>query len=128
MNKLLEEIYIDSKEYFIHNNDRVVIEQQTFYIYTHITNGLRLYIVDGIKTNPPIHPFIAEHDPDNYEKVFTIPKGIIHKHHADWINLDICDSVLYNGKCIIMTERDDEKAKKLYEEYFWRCDICLADT
>lgn len=102
-------------------SNRRIIEQKTFYIYKRIDGGLSLCILEGIKTDPPLSSSMAEYDPERYEKVYTIPKGIIHKHHSEWIDDSQCGLVLYNGTCVILTERDDTKVIELFEKYFWRC-------
>lgn len=96
-----------------------IVESQTFYIYRFFEDKVVLYITDGLKTDPPLSPTIYEHDREQYEKVFTIPKGIIHKHHSDWIDptdLDHYKSAL-NDSIFISLVRNDATAKERYIEY-----------
>lgn len=96
-----------------------IVESQTFYIYRFFEDKVVLYITDGLKTDPPLSPTIYNYDKERYEKVFTIPKGIIHKHHSDWIDpndLDHYKSVL-SDSIFISLVRDDDKAKERYIEY-----------
>ena len=88
--------------------DRKVTNSKTFYIY-YYEEELCLVIVNGIQTDPPLSPSLYEQDSENYSKIFTIPKGIIHKHRSSWISDEICDR-LYNEKFVILTERNDKKA------------------
>ncbi len=106
-----------------------IIERQTFYIYRFFEDKVILFITDGLKTDPPLSPTIYEHDREPYEKVFTIPKGIIHAHHSDWIDpndLDHYRHALNNG-IFISTTRDDEEAKERYKEYL-KCKVDDAEN
>ena len=96
--------------------NRKVTNSKTFYIYSY-DEEFCLFIVNGIQTDPPLSPSLYKQDLENYSKVFTIPKGIIHKHHADWISDDICDR-LYNEKFVILTERNDKKARSILKEVY----------
>lgn len=96
-----------------------ITESQTFYIYRFFDDKVVLFITDGLKTDPPLSPTIYEYDKEQYEKVFTIPKGIIHTHHSDWIDPDHLDR--YDVSCrysiFISTERNDDLAKEKYKQY-----------
>lgn len=96
-----------------------IVESQTFYIYRFFDDKVVLYITDGLKTDPPLSPTIYEHDRERYEKVFTIPKGIIHAHHSDWIDPNDLDHYksLLNSSIFISLVRDDVAAKERYMEY-----------
>lgn len=117
-----ELLAIDAAEYW-HGGKityrQKIIESQTFYIYRFFDDKVVLYITDGLKTDPPLSPTIYNYDKERYEKVFTIPKGIIHAHHSDWIDptdLDHYKSVL-NNSIFISLMRDDIAAKERYMEY-----------
>lgn len=96
-----------------------ITESQTFYIYRFFEDKVVLFITDSLKTDPPLSPTIYERDRERYEKVFTIPKGIIHAHHSDWIDPNDLDHYRYalNNGIFISTTRDDEAAKERYKEY-----------
>ena len=118
--------YIDSEKEFKSNkkewsttsNDtiisRKIIDRKTFYIYRLHENGIVLNIVDGLKTNPPILcsldvPFLV--DPTTYD--YMIPAGIISSWHHNSIN--IIGELTYNGTCLILTKRNDEKAIEAFK-------------
>lgn len=106
-----------------------ITESQTFYIYRFFEDKVILFITDGLKTDPPLSPTIYEHDREQYEKVFTIPKGIIHTYHSDWIDpndLDHYRHALHSG-IFISTTRDDEAAKERYKEYL-QCKVEDAEN
>lgn len=106
-----------------------ITESQTFYIYRFFEDKVILFITDGLKTDPPLSPTIYEHDREQYEKVFTIPKGITHTYHSDWINpndLDHYRRALDNG-IFISTTRDDGAAKERYREYL-KCKVDDAEN
>lgn len=111
------------------NYRQKITERQTFYIYRFFEDKVILFITDGLKTDPPLSPIIYEHDRERYEKVFTIPKGIIHAYNSDWIDpndLDHYRRALNNG-IFISTTRDDEAAKERYKEYL-KCKVDDAET
>lgn len=106
-----------------------IVESQTFYIYRFSEDTVILFITDGLKTDPPLSPTIYEYDKERYEKVFTIPKGIIHAYHSDWIDpndLDHYRRALNNG-IFISTTRDDVVAKERYKEYL-KCKVDDAEN
>lgn len=110
--------------------EQKIVESQTFYIYRFFDDKVVLYITDGLKTDPPLSPTIYEHDRERYEKVFTIPKGIIHAYHSDWIDpndLDHYRRALNNGIIFISTTRDDVAAKERYKEYL-KCKVDDAEN
>ena len=117
-----ELLVVDAAEYWYGgkiNYRQKIVESQTFYIYRFFDDKVVLYITDGLKTDPPLSPTIYEHDRERYEKVFTIPKGIIHAYHSDWIDpndLDHYKSAL-NDSIFISLVRDDVAAKERYIEY-----------
>jgi hypothetical protein len=76
-----------------------------------------------------LSPTIYEHDRDRYEKVFTIPKGIIHAYHSDWIDPNDLDNyrLALHGSIFISTTRNDEAAKDRYKEYL-QCKVDDAET
>lgn len=117
-----ELLAVDATEYWYRGKityRQKIIESQTFYIYRFFDDKVVLYITDGLKTDPPLSPTIYEHDRERYEKVFTIPKGIIHAYHSDWIDpndLDHYKSTL-NDSIFISLVRDDVAAKERYMEY-----------
>ena len=94
-----------------------VIDRKTFYVYRFTDKGIVLFVVDGLKTDPPLSPTIYEHDRERYEKVFTIPKGIIHTHHSDWIDPDHLENTEYISSLYVALERNDEAAIDNYKEF-----------
>lgn len=100
-----------------------ITESQTFYIYRFFEDKVILFITDGLKTDPPLNPTVYNYDRERYEKVFTIPKGIIHTHHCDYIDpndLDHYNKHTLNRDIFISTTRDDEAAKERYKKYLQR--------
>ena len=106
-----------------------ITESQTFYIYRFFEDKVILFITDGLKTDPPLSPTIYEHDRERYENVFTIPKGIIHANHSDWIDPNKLDNYRHtlNNGIFISTTRDDEAAKERYKEYL-KCKVDDAEN
>jgi len=127
-----ELLTIDAAEYWYGGKityRQKIVESQTFYIYRFSEDTVILFITDGLKTDPPLSPTIYEHDRERYEKVFTIPKGIIHAYHSDWIDpndLDHYRRALNNG-IFISTTRDDAVAKERYKEYL-KCKVDDAEN
>lgn len=108
---------IEHKE--IIRTNKKIIDRKTFYIYKFGCRNdikIKLIIVDGIKTNPPLSEIISNAD-ERYCDVYSIPKGIIHQYHTDWINPDIHNRVLVNDTTLICVERDDKYAIEQYKLY-----------
>lgn len=127
-----ELLTVDAAEYWYGGKityRQKIVESQTFYIYRFSEDTVILFITDGLKTDPPLSPTIYEYDKERYEKVFTIPKGIIHAYHRDWIDpndLDHYRRALNNG-IFISTTRDDVVAKERYKEYL-KCKVDDAEN
>lgn len=84
-----------------------IIDRKTFYIYKFHDTGIDLYIIDGIKTDPPIMPYHID---------YAIPKGITHKYRHDYIdpnNLRWHNT--YN--IFISLKRNDKQAIKYYKKF-----------
>ena len=92
-----------------------VIDRKTFYIYRLTETGIILFVVDGLKTDPPLSPTLFEYHKDEYYKTYTIPKGIIHTHHSDHIDLNHLEKIGEN--LYIALERNDEIAIEKYKEF-----------
>ena len=112
----------DAAEWWYHSKTtylQTITESQTFYIYRFFEDKIILFITDGLKTDPPLSPTIYKYDRERYEKVFTIPKGIIHAHHCDYIDPNDLDHYKHalNSGIFISTTRNDEVAKEKYKEY-----------
>ena len=91
-----------------------VIDRKTFYIYRLTETGIILFVVDGLKTDPPLSPTLFEYHKDEYYKTYTIPKGIIHTHHSDHIEPNHLEKIGEN--LYIALERNDEIAIEKYKE------------
>lgn len=127
-----ELLTIDAAEYWYGGKityRQKIVESQTFYIYRFSEDTVILFITDGLKTDPPLSPTIYEHDRERYEKVFTIPKGIIHAYHSDWIDPNDLDHYrrTLNSGIFISATRDDGAAKERYKEYL-KCKVDDAEN
>lgn len=94
-----------------------VIDCKTFYVYRFTDTGIVLFVVDGLKTDPPLSPVLFEYDKDEYSKTYTIPKGIIHIHHSDYIDPNHLEKTDIMDSLYIALERNDEVAIEKYKEF-----------
>lgn len=94
-----------------------VIDRKTFYVYKFTSTGIILFVVDGLKTDPPLSPVLFEYYKDEYNKTYTIPKGIIHTHHSDHIDPNHLEKTEIMDSLYIALERNDEIATEKYKEF-----------
>ena len=94
-----------------------VIDRKTFYVYRFTDTGIILFVVDGLKTDPPLSPVLFEYYKDEYNKTYTIPKGIIHTHHSDHIDPNHLEKTEIMDSLYIALERNDEIATEKYKEF-----------
>ena len=94
-----------------------VIDRKTFYVYRFTDKGIVLFIVDGLKTDLPLSPILFEYHTEEYNKTYTIPKGIIHTHHSDYLDPDHLEKTEYVSSLYVALERNDEVAIEKYKEF-----------
>ena len=94
-----------------------VIDRKTFYVYRFTSTGIILFVVDGLKTDPPLSPVLFEYYKDEYNKTYTIPKGIIHTHHSDHIDPNHLEKTEIMDSLYIALERNDKVATEKYKEF-----------
>ena len=94
-----------------------VIDRKTFYVYKFTSTGIILFVVDGLKTDPPLSHVLFEYYKDEYNKTYTIPKGIIHTHHSDHIDPNHLEKTEIMDSLYIALERNDEVATEKYKEF-----------
>ena len=94
-----------------------VIDRKTFYVYRFTDTGIILFVVDGLKTDPPLSPVLFEYYKDEYNKTYTIPKGIVHTHHSDHIDPNHLEKTEGIGNLYVALERNDEVAIEKYKEF-----------
>lgn len=94
-----------------------VIDRKTFYVYRFTDTGIILFIVDGLKTDPPLNPILFEYHKDEYSKTYTIPKGVIHTYHSDHIDPNHLEKIEIMDGLYVALERNDEVAIEKYKEF-----------
>lgn len=94
-----------------------VIDRKTFYVYRFTDTGIILFVVDGLKTDPPLSPILFEYYKEEYNKTYTIPKGIIHTHHSDHIDPNRLEKIEGIDNLYVALERNDEVAIGKYKEF-----------
>ena len=94
-----------------------VIDRKTFYVYRFTDTGIILFVVDGLKTYPPLSPILFEYYKEEYNKTYTIPKGIIHTHHSDHIDPNRLENIEGIDNLYVALERNDEVAIRKYKEF-----------
>lgn len=94
-----------------------VIDRKTFYVYRFTDTGIILFVVDGLKTDPPLSSVLSEYYKDEYNKTYTIPKGIIHTHHSDHIDPNRLEKIEGIDNLYVALERNDEVAIGKYKEF-----------
>lgn len=96
---------------------KFIIERKTFYIYKFSCKDdtkIKLIIVDGIKTDPPLANCLK--NAPKYNEIFTIPSGIINTYHSSWLDPKQ-DKTMINETTLVCTKRDDLYAIQQYKKY-----------
>lgn len=94
-----------------------VIDRKTFYVYRFTDKGIILFVVDGLKTDPPLSPILFDYHTEEYKRTYTIPKGIIHTHHSDYLDPDHLEKMEGINSLYVALERNDEVAIDKYKEF-----------
>lgn len=92
---------------------RKIVDRKQFFVYKLTSKGIDLYILDGLKTNPPMKVDLGnefEGNPLDYEYIIPGVRSSDYYEKIDHVNK-------YDGKrnYIISTKRNDKKVIELFK-------------